>query len=105
MASATTEDRLSIWRIEKVGEFLLKAMALFFQNLTRMVCLMIVTMMAGVWAYLSIKEGLMQPVTQNFLWAGGLLLTGEIGAGLDVLGRLNRKIDGGKDEEGNSNKN
>lgn len=74
-----------------------KILTLFFQNLTRIVCLTVVLIMAGVWAYLSVKNGEVMAVSQNFLWAGGLLLTGEIGAGLDVIGRLNRKLDGGRD--------
>lgn len=74
-------------------ENFLKVLTLFFQNLTRMVSLLLVLMMGAVWAYLSIKAGMLQPVSENFIWVGCILMVGEVGAGLDVVGKLNRRFD------------
>jgi len=74
-------------------ENFIKLLTLLFQNLTRIVSLLLVSMMGGVWAYLSIKSGMLQPVSENFIWVGVILMAGEVGAGLDVVGRLNKTID------------
>lgn len=63
-------------------------------NITRLTANMILWAMTGVWCYLSVKEGLMQPVSENFLYIGGLILFGEGSAAMGLPGKLGKKIGG-----------
>lgn len=50
----------------------------------------ILLVMCGVWAWLSVTHGVLQPVSDNFIFLGGVLAAGEIGA------TLTSKIKGGE---------
>lgn len=59
--------------------------------MTRVTANIILLIMAGVWAYLSVKEGLIQPVSENFLYIGLLVAGGELASAADLPGMLNKK--------------
>lgn len=59
--------------------------------MTRVTANLILLIMAGVWAYLSIITGMMQPVSENFIYLGVLIAGGEVAAATDLPGRLIKK--------------
>lgn len=40
---------------------------------------LILLMMAGTWSYLSIEAGYIMEISDKFLWACGILFTGNVG--------------------------
>lgn len=57
--------------------------------MTKITANIILLVMCGVWAWLSIINGTLQAVSDNFIFLGGALAAGEIGA------TLTSKIKGG----------
>ena len=61
--------------------------------MTRFTANAILLIMAGVWAYLSVIEGMVQPISDNFLQIGLLIAAGELGAAADIAGLIRRRKD------------
>jgi len=59
--------------------------------MTRITANIILLVMAGVWGWLSIKSGAVQPVSQNFIYIGGLVAAGEFVAAGDIASMVSRK--------------
>lgn len=45
--------------------------------MTRVTANLILCVMAGTWSYLSIREGLLLPVSEQFVWLAAALASGE----------------------------
>lgn len=58
----------------------------------------ILLIMALVWAWLSIKEGMIQPVSDNFLKIGLLVAGGELAAAVDLPALIGKKRSEKKEE-------
>lgn len=65
--------------------------------MTRITANIILLTMVGVWAYLSIIYGLIQPVSDNYIYVAGLIAAGEFVAAGDIASLL-RKKNGKRDE-------
>ena len=60
--------------------------------MTRITANIILLIMAGVWAYMSVTGDLIQPVSDNFIKLGALVATGEGWAAADISGAIMRKL-------------
>lgn len=60
--------------------------------MTRLTANIVILVMAGVWAWLSIQKGELLPVSQNFIVVGGMLAGGELVSGSGILERAKQKL-------------
>ena len=60
--------------------------------MTRFTANLILVVMMAVWALLSLAEGELLPVSDNFLLVGLLIAAGELSAGVDLKTLIRRRL-------------
>ena len=66
-------------------------------NLTRITANIIILIIAGVWAYLSIKQGELVEISDNILYISVLIAGGEFAAAGDIASRFRGEKNGSDD--------